>query len=200
MTAPNFTLIRDSYGRLVLTAQNDEVHVGVVPVRAFPIAAPADGIVQALIDQARRGIDVRVIVDQAQYDGTGGTSAYVLPVLPADRVERYTYTDVSPHFLGRARQKFVQYPFADYRVLDIEGDLAAQGFDGQQFDIVVAATEREGIVCGVVERQSAAVVGDRKEASRELNFDLIGLEGTGLVKAGRSISRAAPSAVYGVVD
>ena len=44
MTAPNFTLIRDSYGRLVLTAQNGERHEGVVPVRAFPIAAPADGI------------------------------------------------------------------------------------------------------------------------------------------------------------
>ena len=44
MTAPNFTLIRDSYGQLVLTAKNDEVHVGVVPVRAFPIAAPDDGV------------------------------------------------------------------------------------------------------------------------------------------------------------
>ncbi len=48
MTAPNFTLSRDSYGQLVLTAQNDEVHVGVVPVRAFPIGAPDEGI--ALVD------------------------------------------------------------------------------------------------------------------------------------------------------
>lgn len=44
MTAPDFTLNRDSYGRLVLKAKNDEVHVGVVPVRAFPIAAPDEGI------------------------------------------------------------------------------------------------------------------------------------------------------------
>ena len=44
MTTPNFTLDRDAYGQLVLTAQNDEIHVGVVPVRAFPIGAPDDGI------------------------------------------------------------------------------------------------------------------------------------------------------------
>jgi len=44
MMPPDFTLSRDSYGRLVLKAKNDEVHVGVVPVRAFPIAAPDEGI------------------------------------------------------------------------------------------------------------------------------------------------------------
>jgi hypothetical protein len=44
MTAPDFTLSRDSYGRLVLKGKNDEVHIGIVPVRAFPIAAPDEGI------------------------------------------------------------------------------------------------------------------------------------------------------------
>jgi NADPH:quinone reductase-like Zn-dependent oxidoreductase/SAM-dependent methyltransferase len=70
--------------------------------------------------------------------GTGGTSSFVLPRLPADQVE-YTFTDVSPHFLGRAGQKFAALPFLDYRPLDIERDPADQGFDGQQFDIVIAA-------------------------------------------------------------
>ncbi|MDP1792586.1 MAG: SDR family NAD(P)-dependent oxidoreductase [Acidimicrobiales bacterium] len=70
--------------------------------------------------------------------GTGGTSAYVLPRLPATQTQ-YTYTDVSQHFLGRARQKFAAYPFVDYRTLDIEGDLGAQGFDASQYDMVVAA-------------------------------------------------------------
>ncbi len=69
--------------------------------------------------------------------GTGGTSAYVLATLPPDRVE-YAYTDVSPHFLGRARQKFAAYPFVVYRTLDIEGEVGAQGFD-QPYDIVIAA-------------------------------------------------------------
>ena len=44
MKTPDFTLSRDAYGQLVLTAKNGEMHAGIVPVRAFPIAAPDDGI------------------------------------------------------------------------------------------------------------------------------------------------------------
>ncbi len=44
MTTADFTLSRDAYGQLVLTAKNGERHAGIVPVRAFPIAAPAEGI------------------------------------------------------------------------------------------------------------------------------------------------------------
>lgn len=48
MPTPNFQLQRDAYGRLVLIDENGQRHEGVVPVRAFPIAAPNDGI--ALVD------------------------------------------------------------------------------------------------------------------------------------------------------
>jgi hypothetical protein len=41
---PDFTLSRDAYGRLVLTNKNGEAHVGIAPVRAFPIGAPDEGI------------------------------------------------------------------------------------------------------------------------------------------------------------
>ena len=41
---PAFQLQRDSYGQLVLTGKNGERHAGVVPVRAFPIGAPDEGI------------------------------------------------------------------------------------------------------------------------------------------------------------
>jgi len=44
MANTKFQLQRDSYGRLVLTAENGDVHVGVTPVRAFPIAAPDEGL------------------------------------------------------------------------------------------------------------------------------------------------------------
>ena len=44
MPNAHFQLQRDSYGRLVLTAENGERHEGVTPVRAFPIAAPDEGI------------------------------------------------------------------------------------------------------------------------------------------------------------
>jgi len=44
MSVSDFTLDRDAFGRLVLTLADGSVHVGVVAVRAFPIAAPHDGI------------------------------------------------------------------------------------------------------------------------------------------------------------
>jgi hypothetical protein len=42
--APLFSLERNAFGRLVLTLPDGEPHTGVVPVRAFPIAAPDDGL------------------------------------------------------------------------------------------------------------------------------------------------------------
>jgi hypothetical protein len=44
MPNANFQLQRDAYGRLVLTASNGEIHEGITPVRAFPIAAPDEGL------------------------------------------------------------------------------------------------------------------------------------------------------------
>ena len=70
--------------------------------------------------------------------GTGASTAWLLPVLPADRTE-YVYTDVSPAFTSRARRKFSGYPFVHYELLNIEIDPTAQGFAGRRFDIVVAA-------------------------------------------------------------
>ncbi|MDZ7309036.1 MAG: acyltransferase domain-containing protein, partial [candidate division KSB1 bacterium] len=70
--------------------------------------------------------------------GTGGTTAFVLEALPAERLE-YVFTDVSPLFLSTAAEKFRNRTGLHYRLLDIEKDPVAQGFDGQQFDIILAA-------------------------------------------------------------
>ena len=40
----DFELARDGFGRLVLRLADGSEHVGVVPVRAFPIRAPGDGV------------------------------------------------------------------------------------------------------------------------------------------------------------
>lgn len=45
---PNYQLSRNALGRLVFTGPDGLAQEGVVPVRAFPIAAPDDGI--ALVD------------------------------------------------------------------------------------------------------------------------------------------------------
>ena len=47
-TAVDYQLRRDAFGKLVLTDTEGQSHEGVVPVRAFPIAAPDQGI--ALVD------------------------------------------------------------------------------------------------------------------------------------------------------
>lgn len=44
MTTDTIQLNRDAHGRLLLTMPDGTIHEGIVPVRAFPIAAPAEGI------------------------------------------------------------------------------------------------------------------------------------------------------------
>src|SRR5690606_15224071 len=70
--------------------------------------------------------------------GTGGTSSHLLPILPPE-ITSYLFTDISPLFVARAQEKFSQYPFACYQVLDIEKDPGAQDLADEQFDLIVAA-------------------------------------------------------------
>jgi hypothetical protein len=44
MSAPDFQLSRNAFGRLVFVGADGLIHEGVVPMRAFPIAAPDAGI------------------------------------------------------------------------------------------------------------------------------------------------------------
>ena len=70
--------------------------------------------------------------------GTGATSSFVLPVLSKDCTE-YVFTDLSPIFLGSAREKFSDYPFVRYEILDIERNPQTQGFPTAGFDLVIAS-------------------------------------------------------------
>ncbi len=70
--------------------------------------------------------------------GTGGTSASVLPAMPADRTS-YTFTDVSDFFLARAAERFTAHPFVRYARLDIEQPPESQGFEVGSYDVVIAA-------------------------------------------------------------
>ena len=70
--------------------------------------------------------------------GTGGTTSYVLPRLAPARTE-YIFTDLSPTFFDHAEKKFFEYPFVQYRVLDIEKRPMEQDIHPRFFDIVIAA-------------------------------------------------------------
>ena len=55
MTTKKFELVRNPFGRLVLTTGEGDVHEGVAAVRAFPVQAPEDGI--ALVSGDGKEVD-----------------------------------------------------------------------------------------------------------------------------------------------
>ncbi|GFE67449.1 type I polyketide synthase [Chroococcus sp. FPU101] len=69
--------------------------------------------------------------------GTGGTTSYILPCLDATQTE-YTFTDISPIFTTKAQQKYQDYSFVKYQILDIEQEPKSQGFSGQEYDVIIA--------------------------------------------------------------
>jgi acyl transferase domain-containing protein/NADPH:quinone reductase-like Zn-dependent oxidoreductase/acyl carrier protein len=69
--------------------------------------------------------------------GTGGITSYLVPYLPRDRTD-YVFTDISPVFFSKAKEKFRDYPFIEYQRLDIETDPCGQGFEPHSFDVVLA--------------------------------------------------------------
>jgi SAM-dependent methyltransferase/acyl carrier protein len=70
--------------------------------------------------------------------GTGGTTAAVLPVLPPDHTVYY-FTDASQFFFDHARDKFKDYAFLRFAVLDIEKNPSEQGFREHGFDVLLAS-------------------------------------------------------------
>ncbi|MDQ3815279.1 MAG: acyltransferase domain-containing protein, partial [Armatimonadota bacterium] len=94
-----------------------------------------EAVATEIVTQLPRGRTLRILEIGA---GLGGTTIHLLPRLPADRVE-YVFTDVSPTFLAKAEQKFRNYPFVKYQLLDIEQDPLQQGFEAHSFDLILAA-------------------------------------------------------------
>ena len=69
--------------------------------------------------------------------GTGSLTESMLQVLPADRTE-YFFTDISPLFTSTAKEKFKEYDFIEYQLLDIEKSPSEQNFDLHSYDLVLA--------------------------------------------------------------
>ncbi len=107
--------------------------------REAPMFAYCNRVAEAVVAEAAAalppGRPLRVLEVGA---GTGGTTASLLPLLPA-AAARYAFTDVSAFFLDLGRRKFEAFPFVRYALLDLERDPAAQGFAAGGFDLVIAA-------------------------------------------------------------
>ena len=70
--------------------------------------------------------------------GAGGTTGFILSVLPEHCTE-YVFTDASERFTTNAQHKFAQYPFAQFRTLDLARSPLEQGFDLNSFDLIIAS-------------------------------------------------------------
>ncbi|RDA84939.1 hypothetical protein CP532_5159 [Ophiocordyceps camponoti-leonardi (nom. inval.)] len=88
--------------------------------------------------------------------GTGGTTLAVLSAFgsereAASRLQLYTYTDISSGFFEDAAQSLDRYSqLLDYKVLDVEKDPAAQGFEVGSYDLVIATKVLHA--CGSIDR------------------------------------------------
>jgi len=106
---------------------------------ASPVAREMNRAIGATVDaltaRATGGRGVRALEIGA---GTGGTTRGLLPILSGRSVE-YTFTDIGPSFLHRAREQFAAHDFVRYRQLDIEVAPGEQGFDTHRYDLVIAA-------------------------------------------------------------
>jgi acyl transferase domain-containing protein/SAM-dependent methyltransferase/NAD(P)-dependent dehydrogenase (short-subunit alcohol dehydrogenase family) len=69
--------------------------------------------------------------------GTGVTTAELLRILPADRMD-YVFTDISVQFTTMAAARFAGHSALRCRTLDIERDPGEQGFPSAGFDLIVA--------------------------------------------------------------
>ncbi len=106
--------------------------------RDTPIARTFNGLIaRAAAEAARTASPTRPLRILEVGAGTGGTTGHVLPALAGARVE-YTFTDVGPLFVSRARDRFAAYRFARFATLDLERDPIEQGFEPGSFDMVLA--------------------------------------------------------------
>ncbi|MFD6226122.1 SDR family NAD(P)-dependent oxidoreductase [Streptomyces sp. NPDC060232] len=70
--------------------------------------------------------------------GTGSTSGPVLEALASYADVEFTYTDVTSAFVRHGRREFAaRYPFAEFKVFDIDADPVAQGIAPDGYDIVL---------------------------------------------------------------
>ncbi len=91
--------------------------------------------IAAFVEQLPSERGVRILEIGA---GTGGTTAGILPLLPADRTQ-YVFTDQGKGFLHKASQRFAEYGFMRYQPLDIEQSPLQQGFGAYQADLIIAS-------------------------------------------------------------
>lgn len=104
--------------------------IGLIPCNIAVASA-----VSHLVKAAPKDRKIRILEVGA---GTGGITSHLLPLLDGLQVE-YIFTDISPAFLMAARRRYPEFSFVEYRGLDLAQNPVEQGFEPNEFDIVIAA-------------------------------------------------------------
>ena len=104
-----------------------------------PAFAPFNGLiadsVQSILSRLPDTEPIRILEVGA---GTGGLTACLLPLLPPERTD-YLFTDVSQSFINQAKNRFRDFPFVRYGLMDAEQDPADQSPGSDTFDLVIAS-------------------------------------------------------------
>ncbi len=92
---------------------------------------------QAAVAETPEGRTVRILEVGG---GTGATTTAVLEALRSqNRDFNYTFTDISPAFVSRAKTTFAEHRQLRFEVFDASRDPKEQGFEPGSFDLIIAA-------------------------------------------------------------
>ena len=95
-------------------------------LRVLEIGAGTGGMTESMLDVLMHGTKL-VVGDQT-----------ARPIIP--RTSEYIFTDISPAFFEKAKDKFRQYlDRMTFAVLNIEKDPAEQGFENGSYDVIAAS-------------------------------------------------------------
>ncbi|KAJ4305130.1 hypothetical protein N0V90_000660 [Kalmusia sp. IMI 367209] len=82
--------------------------------------------------------------------GTGGWTTYILSALHEREMKtggmaysEYTYTDISPSFFDKAKEKLSRLGFGErvkFQTFNLENEIAAEGFQDRSFDVIFAGS------------------------------------------------------------
>ncbi len=94
-------------------------------------------LAEAVVHHVRNGAGTAPVRVLELGAGVGATTSTVLPMLAATGVElRYVFSDISPAFLKAARERFADYPFVTYELIDIND---GSGLSVPPADVVLSA-------------------------------------------------------------
>jgi hypothetical protein len=99
--------------------------------------AGAEAIVRAVREAAKHKTVVRVLELGARIGGLTRFIVDELKDLGQDKKMEYVFSDVSATFFQQAQGNLQEFPFIQYKQLDIERDISEQGFVPASFDVIV---------------------------------------------------------------